>query len=133
MQYLVAYLAACVAMLVLDGVWLGYLTVDFYRAQIGHLMADEIRVGAAVLFYLSYIAGVVFFTVVPALRARSLRVALGYGAFFGFLTYMTYDLTNLATLRGWPVVVVVADIAWGCFITAAMAAAGYAAGRRVRR
>jgi uncharacterized membrane protein len=133
MQYAVAYLAAFVTMLVLDGVWLGLVAVDFYRAQIGHLMTDDIRYGAAALFYVSYVAGVVFFVVRPALAARSRQVALIHGAFFGFIAYMTYDLTNLATLRGWPVVVAVADLAWGCFITAAMAAAGYAAATRVRR
>ena len=93
-------------------------------------MADDIRFGAAALFYLLYIAGVMFFVVMPAAKARSLRQALVHGAFFGFIAYMTYDLSNLATLRGWPVIVVVADIVWGCVVTASAAAAGYAVAAR---
>lgn len=132
MQYLIAYAGSMAALMVLDAFWLGIAMVDFYKAQIGHLMTDNIRFGAAALFYLFYIAGVVFFAVRPALAEGSGRRALLNGAVFGFMAYMTYDLTNLATLRDWPVIVVVYDILWGCFLSAASAWAGYAAARRFR-
>jgi len=132
MRYLIAYLAAAVVMLALDAVWLSS-AIGFYRERIGHLMADDLRFDGAVLFYLFYVAGIVYFAVRPALTARSIKAAAQHGAVFGFMAYMTYDLTNLATLRNWPWSVVLADMAWGTMLTAVVAASSYAVTARFAR
>lgn len=132
-RYLVAYVAALAVLAVLDAVWLGVVAKDFYRGQIGHLMAEQVRFGVAASFYLLYVVGIVVFAVAPALAAESVTRALMLGALFGFFAYLTYDLTNLATLRGWSWQVTLADIAWGGFVSAAAAAAGCAAALRFGR
>lgn len=128
---LVAYLGAFAGMLVLDAVWLGLVMPSVYQAALGDLLLSEPRWAAAVLFYLAYPVGIVVFAVLPAWReAAAPRRAVMLGALYGALAYATYDLTNLATLKGWPVHIVVIDIAWGTFISGAAAHAGLAALRR---
>ena len=105
----------------IDLVWLGVVAKDFYRQHIGHLLAPDVNWPAAVLFYLMFIGGLVFFAVKPALEANSAARAMMYGAFFGLLTYATYDLTNQATMRDWPVLVTVVDLAWGTVLSATVA------------
>jgi len=94
-----------------------YIAKDLYKNKIGFLMADRVNVPAAVVFYLLYIAAIVFFAVEPALAKESVLYALQAGAFFGLVAYVTYDLTNLATLRDWPISITVIDLLWGTFIT----------------
>jgi uncharacterized membrane protein len=125
MKYVVAYLAAGITLFAVDLVWLGIVAKSFYRDQIGPLMLDQINIPAAILFYALYVVGVVIFAVAPALHASSWRTAIVLGALFGFFAYATYDMTNLATLRGWPIAVVVVDIAWGTFLTAISATAAF--------
>ena len=132
-RYALLYAATVPVFFLIDLVWLGLVARDFYRSQIGSLMADPILWWAAILFYLLYIAGILFFAVRPALEAGSWRKALGLGAAFGFFTYLTYDLTNLATLAGWPLALTVVDIAWGTVLAASVATASYAIGRRFFR
>jgi uncharacterized membrane protein len=119
MTFFKLYLVSLVVFFAIDLLWLGVIAKNLYREQIGSLMADEIRWGAAILFYAIYIAGLVFFAQMPALNEGSLTLALVYGALFGFFCYATYDLTNLATLKGWPVKIVVYDLLWGTFISGA--------------
>jgi len=111
--------------LAIDMVWLSVVAKDFYRRQIGHLLAPEVNWPAAVLFYLLFIGGLVFFAVKPALEVGSAARALGYGALFGLLTYATYDLTNQATMRDWPVLVTAVDLAWGTVLSATIAFLSY--------
>jgi uncharacterized membrane protein len=113
-----------------DFVWLGVLARDFYGLRLGALLRAEPNWAAAALFYPLYVCGLCVFCVKPALAARSWRTGLGLGAFFGLVAYATYDLSNLATLNGWPVAVTVADIAWGSCVSAVAAVAGYAAAAR---
>jgi len=129
MQPAIAYLATLVFFAVVDTLWLGVVARGFYRAELGDLLAGEVRLGAAVLFYLVYAAGITIFAVLPGIRAESLVTALVMGGLFGFFAYATYDLTNLATLRGWPVRMSVVDIAWGTMLTAVTAAVGGLAAR----
>lgn len=129
MRYVKAYLGTVAAFLAVDSVWLAYIARDFYRENIGHLMLDKPNFGAAAVFYLLYIAGIVFLAVRPALATRRWQTAAAHGAVFGLVAYATYDLTNLATLRGWPVKMVVIDMAWGLFLTAAAATGGFFAAR----
>jgi uncharacterized membrane protein len=101
---------------VIDLIWLGIIAKNLYQRQIGHLMADQVNWFAAILFYLLFIGGLVFFVLMPAVDAGSLGKAILYGALFGFITYATYDLTNLATLKNWPWQITVIDLSWGTFL-----------------
>jgi uncharacterized membrane protein len=115
----------------IDLVWLGVVAKNFYRQHIGHLLSPDVNWGAAVLFYAVYIAGIVFFAIKPAIEAGSASRALAYGAFFGFIAYATYDLTNQATMKDWPVLVTVVDLAWGTVLTATVAFLAYQVSMRL--
>ena len=128
-QYLTAYAATAVIFLAIDFIWLSKVARVFYFERLGDLLLDKPNMGAAVIFYAVYVIGIVFFAVVPALRAESASMALIHGALFGFFAYATYDMTNYATLRNWPLVVSLVDIAWGTCLTGASALAGYLATR----
>jgi uncharacterized membrane protein len=110
------YLLTLIPFLTLDGLWLGLVAPAFYKTHIGHLMSANPNVIAAILFYLLYVVGLVVFVTghEGTLQQTALR-----GAFFGLLCYATYDLTNLATLKDWPVIVTVVDLVWGTFASAA--------------
>ncbi|UCC74650.1 MAG: DUF2177 family protein [Gemmatimonadota bacterium] len=123
--FLQTYAVSLVAFLVLDLAWLGLIARGFYRQQLGHLLSPDVRWSAAIVFYLLFVAAVVVFAVLPAVERGSLGKALLLGGFFGLVAYATYDLTNLATLRGFPTLVAAVDMTWGCVLTAAVAALGY--------
>jgi uncharacterized membrane protein len=122
MKFLLPYVVALAALGLLDALWLGLVTKNFVRAEIGHLFGDHIVWWAVVLFYLLYAGAVVYFAVAPG---ASIADVLMRGALLGFVAYMTYDLTNLATLQGWPVLFVLEDVAWGTVMTAFAAAVAY--------
>ncbi len=126
-QYGLAYVVSAIVFLGVDFVWLSTATRILYRPQLGDLLAPSPNLGVAALFYLFYVVGVVVLVVMPAFNARSLGMAIGFGALLGFVAYGTYDFTNLSTIRGWPVLVTVVDLAWGTFLTALSATAGYLA------
>ncbi len=117
MQFFKHYLITLIVFTVVDLVWLLFISRKLYQGKIGHLMADKVNIPAAAIFYLLFIAALVFFVITPATEKHSVWYALGVGAFFGLVTYGTYDLTNLATLRGWPVSLTVIDLLWGSFVT----------------
>ncbi|MFT4098192.1 MAG: DUF2177 family protein [Rhodoblastus sp.] len=123
-RHLIAYGAAAAVFLSADALWLGVIAKDLYRAQIGHLLAPDFRVAPAAIFYLTYIAGVVFFAVSPALSSGRWQDALLPGAALGFLAYGTYDFTNWAVMRDWPAGLTFVDLAWGAFLTALAASIG---------
>jgi uncharacterized membrane protein len=108
------YLFTLVPFLILDALWLGLVAPAFYQSQIGHLLAASPNLPAAGIFYLLYVAGLVVFVTG---REGTLRQTALRGAFFGLLCYATYDLTNLATLRDWPLLVTVVDLVWGTFVS----------------
>ncbi len=127
------YLLCVPVALACDGLWLGLLARAFYRRHLGYLFADRFVWGAAAAFYLLHAAGVVYFAVLPALREGGGWPRLLFSAaVFGLMTYGTYDLTNWATVRDWPAVVVLVDMAWGVAISLVVAGAGYAFGLRLR-
>ena len=123
MHYVIAYSAAIIAFFIIDLIWIETIARGFYKDQIGHLRGIEINVPAAVIFCLIYIAGIMVFAVKPALGADSIKPALVYGSLFGFFCYATYDFTNYATLKDWPLKMVVVDIFWGVFLTGTVATA----------
>lgn len=120
-----SYLATGVAFLALDAVWLGTMGSRLYRPLLGSLLRDGFALAPAMVFYFLYVAGIVFFAVQPALSAGKWSTALFHGLLFGLMAYGTYDLTNQATLRDWPLAVTVIDMAWGSFATAMAATVGY--------
>lgn len=124
-----AYLFTAAAFLVADGVWLGLVARDFYRSQFGDLMAPNPNMAAAAAFYVVFVFGLVYFAVWPALATGSWTTALLNGAVLGFCAYATFDLTNLAVVRGFPATVAFVDIAWGAALSAAAATAGFFATR----
>lgn len=117
------YAQTLVLFLLLDATWIGVIGAGFYKAQIGVLMAANPNWLAAALFYVLYIAGLQLFVILPALKQRSTALGAFLGGAFGLLTYATYDLTNLATLDRWPVLVTVVDLLWGTFLCTAVCAA----------
>ena len=122
MKWIIAYLSAAVSFGVLDFLWLGWAGKNFYRPAIGELLAPSFRGGPALVFYAIYIAGIIWFAVRPGLSGGT-SAALLNGALLGGLAYATYDLTNQATMKVWPVHVTVVDIVWGAFATAVAAMA----------
>ncbi len=131
MTWIAAYVAAAVAFLALDALWLGVVAKGLYQREFGAMLLDKPNLAVAAVFYAIYIGGVVFFAVKPALDGGGWTRAALHGALFGLVAYATYDLTNLATLKGFPMKVVLPDLIWGAVVTTAAAAAGYAAASRV--
>ena len=130
-RFAVAYAATFVVFCGLDFLWLGFIAKGYYQSQVGTLLLEKPNLPVAALFYGLYIVGILTFAVLPALDAGQWGKALLYGALFGFFTYATYDLTNLATLKGWSTGVAVLDLAWGVTVTAISATAGYLVTRTV--
>ncbi len=125
MDFVIRFLVAGGVMAVFDAFWLTTVASKFYKTQIGSLLLDKPNMTAAVLFYIIYVVGIVAFVVGPALEKGSWMHALGFGALFGFVAYATYDLTNLSTLKGFTATVVVVDMLWGAFLTAAVSVITY--------
>lgn len=119
------YLITIPIFFLIDLIWLGVLAKDFYKKHLGHLMRPDVNWTAAVIFYLLFIAGIVIFAVKPALETLNAGRALLYGALFGLMAYATYDLTNLATLRDWPLIVTVVDLIWGTLLCGCVAWVSY--------
>jgi uncharacterized membrane protein len=119
------YGVAVVTFLVMDLMWLGVVARSFYQEQMGHLMRADVNWAAAFAFYLVFVSGVVVLVVWPAIDRQSLTQALLLGALFGLVTYAAYDLTNLATLAGFPLKVAVVDLVWGMVLCATVSAVTY--------
>jgi uncharacterized membrane protein len=124
-KLLLAYCLTFMVFLAIDLVWLGFVAKDLYRRQLGGLLSENVNWAAAIIFYLLFVAGVFLFAIAPATEKQSLSHAVIYGVLFGFFTYATYDLTNLATLKGWPVKIVFIDIVWGMVLTGAVSTSGF--------
>ena len=110
---------------IIDFVWLSVVANKFYKSQIGTLLLEKPNMLAAVAFYIIYVIGIVVFVLTPALEKNSWQYAAGYGALFGLIAYATYDLTNLATLKGWTLKLVVVDLLWGAVLTGGVAVLSY--------
>lgn len=130
---LTAYVAAALTMLAMDAVWLSVSADLLYRPLLGDILLPEFRPVPAILFYVLYVVGIVIFAIKPALVTTHWSAATGKGAMLGFFCYATYDLTNQATLKTWPVTVTIVDMSWGTFLTACTATVGYLAASRLGR
>lgn len=119
------FLVAFTAFIIIDLVWLGVIASSFYQDQLGDLMADNVIWPAAILFYILFVVGILYFSVIPALKKKSLDFALKNAALYGFFTYMTYELTNYSVLQDWPFALVVVDIIWGVVLSTSVAWVAY--------
>ncbi|HBE41834.1 MAG TPA: DUF2177 domain-containing protein [Bacteroidales bacterium] len=124
-MFIKLFLIALPVFIAIDIVWLAFVAKKFYNRQIGYLMRPDVNWYAAVIFYLLFISGLVVFVITPAVEKHSLTHTLFYGALFGLVTYATYDLTNLATLKEWPILVTVVDLVWGMVLSASISVITY--------
>lgn len=129
-RLLIAYATTLVTLLVIDGLWLTVLMGSTYKSYLGDLMLSQPKLLPAALFYLLYAFGLVVFAISPALRDGGWKQAAMLGALLGLVAYATYDLSNLATLRGWPLPLTIIDIVWGAVLSGVASAIGYAVANR---
>lgn len=129
--FLAAWGVTAVVFLVIDAIWLGLIATSFYARSLGELMLDQPKLGIAAVFYIGYTFAVVLLVSAPAAKSGTLGQALLYGAVFGLAAYGTYDVTNMSTLKNWPVTMSLVDMAWGTILTATAAVAGYLTYRHV--
>jgi uncharacterized membrane protein len=115
----------------IDMVWLGLVASKFYKSQLGFLMSDTVNWPAAIIFYLLFILGLVVFVISPSLAKDSLTSTLIYGALFGLVSYATYDLTNLATIKNWPLLVTIVDLIWGVSLSAVVSVISFLIAKRI--
>ena len=113
MNYIKMYIISFVVFLIIDAIWLLFISKNLYQAEIGHLMADKAKLIPALIFYLVFLVGLVYFVISPGIESKNITKLLLSAALFGFITYATYDLTNLATLKNWPVKITIIDLIWG--------------------
>jgi uncharacterized membrane protein len=123
------YLLTIPVFFIIDMLWLGVFAKGFYRKTLADFLSDRINWAAAIIFYLLFIVGILIFAVIPALEKNTLWYALVFGGLFGFFTYATYDLTNLATLKNWPLIIVLVDIIWGVILSASVATISFVIGK----
>ncbi len=119
------FLITFVVFMIIDLIWLGLIAKNLYKKYLGHLMKKNVNWTAAIIFYCIFIAGLIFFVIDPALENESVRYAVLAGGGFGLITYATYDLTNLATLKDWPIAVTVIDLIWGTVLSGATAGVSF--------
>lgn len=124
-MFIKLYTIALPVFIIIDMIWLGLVAKDFYRAQIGTLMKPDVNWTAAIIFYLIFIAGLVVFVISPAIEKASWTHALVFGALFGLVCYATYDLTNLAVAKDWPLLVTIVDMVWGAVLAACVSMVTY--------
>lgn len=131
-KYFYLYLTAIITFLILDFLWIGVIASGFYISQMGYLLRDQILWVPAIIFYLLFVCGLLFFSVLPSLKESSgFFKLLVKGGFFGLIAYSTYDLTCLAVIKDFPLTAAIVDMIWGAFIGAAVSAVAYAAGKRL--
>jgi uncharacterized membrane protein len=123
--YLKLYLASLVVFFAVDMVWLGLVASSFYKKHLGYLMAPTINWYAAIIFYLLFILGILVFVVLPGIKENSLPNTILRAVLFGLITYATYDLTNLATVKDWPLMITLVDLCWGMVLSTIVSAAGF--------
>ncbi len=124
-MFIKLFLTALPVFFVIDMLWLVLIAKNFYQKQIGFLMKPDVNWGAAIIFYLLFITGLIIFVIAPAMEKHSWLHALLFGALFGLITYATYDLTNLATLKDWPLLVTIVDLIWGAILAASVSVITY--------
>jgi uncharacterized membrane protein len=124
-KLIISYLLTFAVFFIIDMAWLGFVAKDIYKKYLGNLLSDNVNWVAAIIFYLLFVVGIFIFAIMPSVEKNSLQSAIMLGALFGFFTYATYDLTNLATLKDWSLNIVFIDIIWGAVLTGIVSTAGF--------
>ncbi|MEQ8926131.1 MAG: DUF2177 family protein [Fulvivirga sp.] len=124
-KLILSYFLTAIVFFAIDLLWLGIIAKGLYNRLLGNFLAPNVNWTAAIIFYLLFIIGIFIFAIYPAIEKESAWKAVLLGALFGFFTYATYDLTNLATLKDWPLKIVFIDIVWGVVLTASVSVSGY--------
>jgi uncharacterized membrane protein len=124
-KIIISYILTTIVFFAIDMVWLGFIAKNIYRKYLGTLLSDTVNWTAAIIFYLVFIVGIFIFVINPSVEKQSVFRAVVLGALFGFIAYATYDLTNYATLKGFPLNIVFIDLAWGAVLTSLVSLAGY--------
>ena len=124
-KLLICYVLTFAVFFILDMAWLGFIAKDLYKKYLGGFLSEQVNWTAAIIFYILFVVGVFIFAILPSVEKNSLTSAIMLGALFGFFTYATYDLTNLATLKNWPLNIVFIDILWGSLLTGMVSTAGF--------
>lgn len=124
-KIIISYILTVIVFFAIDMVWLGLIAKNIYRKYLGGLLSENVNWAAAIIFYLIFIVGIFVFVIIPSVEKQSLLRAVVLGAVFGFIAYATYDLTNYATLKGFPLTIVFIDLAWGAVLTSMVSVAGY--------
>lgn len=122
---ILGYVLTFAVFIIVDLIWLGFIAKSLYAKYLGSFLTDNVNWIAAIIFYLIFVAGIVLFVVYPSVEKESLLNAIVMGAIFGIVTYATYDLTNMATLKGWPLEIVIIDILWGAVLSTIVSVSGY--------
>ena len=122
---IISYLLTFIVLLIVDMFWLGIISKNLYQKYLGGFITDKVNWTAAFVFYLLYVVGLSIFAIYPAVNKGSAFNAILMGALFGIFTYATYDLTNLATMKGWPLNIVIIDILWGACLSALVSFSGF--------
>lgn len=130
MKLVLIYVLCTLVFFAIDMLWLGFFARGFYKEKLGFILSANVNWSAAIIFYLLYIGGILFFAVMPALQQNNWQLALLNGAVLGGLCYATYDLTNMATISRWPLIVVVVDIVWGIVLTGSVSTLTYLIGSK---
>ncbi len=130
-MYIKLFLIAFPVFFIIDMVWLGLVARTFYRDQIGFLLKTDFNWIAAVSFYVLFVIGLIFFVIAPGVKSESWLTTLLMGAFFGLITYATYDLTNLSTVRDWPLLITFVDMAWGMVLAGSVSIITYGIARTI--
>ncbi|MBN2015942.1 DUF2177 family protein [Candidatus Dojkabacteria bacterium] len=125
LRYFLLYLSTLAIHISIDLVWLGIISKGFYAKHLSDFLQARINWLAVLFLYIFYVLGILIFAVQPAIEKNSLSIAILFGVLFGFFTYMTYDLTNLATLKDWPIEVVVLDVLWGMILSGTVTCLSY--------
>lgn len=125
MKHILLYIGTFLIFILIDLIWLGIISRNLYKGQIGHLMTDNIKWAAVIIFYLIFVGGVLTFAVMPGGSEKNLAKTIILGGIFGFIAYATYDLTNLATLKDWPTKIVFIDMAWGTILSSLTSLGSY--------
>ena len=130
MKYIGLFFITTLVFFAIDMLWLGVIAKNFYREKLSFIFTGEVNWLPAVIFYLIYIGGILYFAILPGISSDNWKMVLLNGAVLGFLCYSTYDLTNMATIKQWPLIVVVVDIIWGTVLTGSVAVLSYFAASR---
>jgi len=130
-KLIATYFIALLSFFAIDMVWLGVISKNYYKQKLGFILSPDPNWAAAIIFYLLFIAGIIYFAINPGLKANDWQVALVNGALLGAMCYATYDLTNMATIAKWPIEIVIIDIIWGMVLTGSVSVITYFAVEKI--